>query len=191
MTVPQSEYFSELSRLLSKEVENLEVVVESMYACILRKGSIWIIGNGGSASTADHFEIDLSYVRLTSENFEIRAKSLCSNNAVLTAIANDIGFERVFSHQLMRQAQPGDVCVAISASGNSPNLIQAVKTCKEKSITSIAILGFDGGNLASQADITCLVQTKLGMYGQVEDIHLSICHFLAASLKEKIFGGSR
>ncbi len=185
------EYFKEVSRLLSNEVENLDVIVESLYNCILRKGSIWIIGNGGSASTADHLEVDLSYVRLTSEYFEIRAKSLCSNNAVLTAIANDIGFENVFSHQLMRQAQPGDVCIAISASGNSKNLIEAVNVCKEKSITSIAILGFDGGSLVSQADITCLIKTKLGMYGHVEDIHLSICHFLAASLKSKIFGGLR
>jgi D-sedoheptulose 7-phosphate isomerase len=185
----QNKYFEEVSRLLSNKIPNLDAVIESLHNCILSKGSIWIIGNGGSASTADHFEVDLSYVRMTSETLEIRAKSLCSNTAVLTAIGNDIGFENVFAHQLMRQALPGDVCVAISASGNSTNLIRAIEVCKGKSVTSIAILGFDGGKLKSEADITCLIETKPGMYGHVEDVHLSVCHFLAATLKNKMFGG--
>jgi D-sedoheptulose 7-phosphate isomerase len=188
--MPKNDYFNEVSKLLSHEIDNLELILETLYNCILEKRSIWIIGNGGSASTADHFEVDLSYVRMTSKPFEVRAKSLCSNIAVLSAIGNDIGFENIYAHQLMRQARPGDVCVAISASGNSPNLIRAIDVCKEKSIKSIALIGFDGGDLLSKADISCLVQTNLGMYGHVEDVHLSICHFLAANLKNRIFGES-
>lgn len=189
--MPQNEYFQEVANLLSDESEDLAVIVETLLNCILRRGSIWIIGNGGSASTADHLEVDLSYVRMNSEPVEIRAKSLCSNTAVLTAIGNDIGFENIYAHQLKRQALPGDVCVAISASGNSANLLQAVEVCKNKSITTIALLGFDGGKLITKTDMSVLIKTAPGMYGPVEDVHLSICHFLASTLKIRLFGGSK
>lgn len=185
------EYFHEVAKLLSDNSGDIEAIVETLHICILRQGSIWIIGNGGSASTADHFEVDLSYVRMNSEPLEIRAKSLCSNTAVLTAIGNDIGFENIYAHQLNRQALAGDVCVAISASGNSANLLQAVEVCKKKSITTIALLGFDGGKLITETDMSVLIKTAPGMYGPVEDVHLSICHFLAATLKLRLFGGSK
>ena len=185
----QNEYFDEVSKLLSNQVGNLDKIIETLFNCIESGASIWIIGNGGSASTANHFEVDLSYVRLENKSAEVRAKSLCSNNAVLTAIGNDIGFEKIFAHQLARQSRAGDVCIAISASGNSTNLVNAMEICKTKSVSTIAILGFDGGQLKSQADIVCVIESKLGLYGQVEDVHLSICHFIAAALKERIFGG--
>lgn len=157
-------------------------------ACIQKGGSIWIIGNGGSASTADHFEVDLSFVRLKNVNQEIRAKSLCSNSSLITAIGNDLGFEYVFSHQILRQAQAGDVCFAISASGNSTNLIQAFEVCEKKAVKKIALLGFDGGRLLSMSDVAVLIPTCDGMYGPVEDVHLSVCHYLASRLKRQIFG---
>ena len=157
-------------------------------ACIQKGGSIWIIGNGGSASTADHFEVDLSFVRLKNVNQEIRAKSLCSNSSLITAIGNDLGFEYVFSHQILRQAQAGDVCFAISASGNSTNLIQAFEVCEKKAVKKISLLGFDGGRLLSMSDIAVLIPTRDGMYGPVEDVHLSVCHYLASRLKRQIFG---
>ncbi len=181
-------YFTQVSRLLPSDHQALEHLVEQMLACLAKGNSIWIIGNGGSASTADHFEVDLSFVRNFENKQLIKATSLCSNSALITAIGNDIGFEHIFSHQLMRHASPGDLCVAISASGNSPNLVKAFEYCTETSITKLAILGFDGGALLKMSDSYLLIPTEEGLYGPVEDIHLSVCHLIAARVRAELFG---
>jgi D-sedoheptulose 7-phosphate isomerase len=182
-----NKYFSRVGDLLPIDHKTVTDIVEMLFSCIEKGNTIWIIGNGGSASTADHFEVDLSYVR----NFEdlqlIKATSLCSNASLITAIGNDIGFDRIFSHQLMRHAVPGDICLAISASGNSPNLVKAFEYCTENSITKLAILGFDGGKLLKMSDSHLLIPTENGFYGPVEDVHLSVCHYIAASIREKLF----
>lgn len=148
--------------------------------------AIWIVGNGGSASTAEHFETDLSFVRYGKDFPQIKATALTSNSALITAIANDIGFENIFSHQLIRKASKGDVCVLISASGNSQNLLRAVDVCKDLGVTTIGILGFDGGLLAKQVDRLVHVKSDLGRYGPVEDIHLAICHNLSALIFQEL-----
>jgi D-sedoheptulose 7-phosphate isomerase len=182
-----SPYFSGVGSLLPKDSARAEELVEELLSCIKRGHSIWIIGNGGSASTADHFEVDLSFVRNFEDKLIIKATSLCSNAALISAIGNDIGFENIFSHQLMRNAMPGDVCLAISASGNSPNLVKAFDYCTQESITKLAILGFDGGALLEMADSYLLITTENGLYGPVEDVHLSVCHFMAALIRDKLF----
>lgn len=182
-----SGYFSRVEALIPSRLDEIETIVDTLLECIHNEGTIWIIGNGGSASTADHFEVDLSYVRLTLKKITVKARSLCSNAALLTAIGNDIGYEKIYSHQLLRNAAPGDVCFAVSASGNSPNLIEAFKVCTEKSVKKIALLGFDGGELLDLADESVLVQSEIGLFGPVEDIHLSICHFIASVIKDRLF----
>lgn len=181
-------YFDEVSALLPTQLDALQQIIQQLIQAIENGSSIWIIGNGGSASTANHFEVDLSYVRLT-DSTTIKAKSLCSNTAVITAIGNDIGFENVFSHQILRQGIEGDICFAISASGNSPNLIKAFGAAKSKKMKNVALLGFDGGHLKTISDFAFVVESEIGKYGQVEDVHLALCHFLAASIKSRIFGG--
>jgi D-sedoheptulose 7-phosphate isomerase len=170
-------YFTFLQSLLGKEELTLSIKKASqiIFDCISNKNSIWILGNGGSASTAEHFETDLCFVRY-------EKKALTGNSALITAISNDIGFERVFSHQLERKASRGDLCVVISASGNSLNLINAVKVAKQMELKSIGLLGFDGGELASQVDFSIVVKTETGKYGPVEDIHLAICHAISQNL---------
>jgi D-sedoheptulose 7-phosphate isomerase len=182
-----SSYFHKVSRLLPQDDKAIESITTPLLDCLNSGNSVWIIGNGGSASTADHLEVDLSFVRNQNEKRTIRAHSLCSNNSVITAIGNDLGFEHVFSHQLMRFAKPGDACLAISASGNSPNLVKAFDYCTKNSITKLAILGFDGGTLLKMADSHLLIPTEKGLYGPVEDIHLSVCHLIAASIRAKLF----
>lgn len=98
----------------------------------------------------------------------------------MSEISNDIGYGSIFSIQLLRKAQSGDLCILISASGNSENLINAVQTAKDLGVYTIGILGFDGGQLSSLVDLSLLVKTKKGMHGPVEDIHLSICHEISA-----------
>jgi D-sedoheptulose 7-phosphate isomerase len=144
------------------------------------------LGNGGSASTAEHFETDLSFVRYNRKSLKINAAALTSNSALISAISNDIGFDKVFSHQLQRKASNGDVCIVISASGNSVNLINGVRVAKQMGLKSIGILGFDGGELASQVDFSILVKTEIGKYGPVEDAHLAICHAISRELLNRL-----
>lgn len=182
----RNEYFFNVETLLPNDLSEIDQIIEALITAITQKRNIWMIGNGGSASTADHFEVDLSFVRLTNNPITVKAKSLCSNSALITAIGNDIGFEKIFSHQLLRNASQGDLCFAISASGNSPNIIEAFKICDEKSVRKIALLGFDGGIVRKLADHSILVESEIGQFGPVEDTHLSICHYIASIIKDRI-----
>ena len=181
-------YFTFLSSLLDKDEIKLNIneATDVILDCISNENSIWIIGNGGSASTAEHFETDLSFVRHQINALKIRASALTSNSALITAIANDIGFENIFSHQLLRKAIKGDLCIVISASGKSSNLIKAVKIAKQIGLRTIGLLGFDGGELAKQVDFSIIVETEIGKYGPVEDVHLAICHAISENLLTKI-----
>lgn len=161
-------------------------VTDKIKTCIQRKNTIWIMGNGGSSSTADHFETDLSFVRLGRDIDFVSAQSLTSNSALVTAIANDIGFEEIFRHQLLRKSREGDLIFIISASGNSQNLINAVNYATENNLESLALLGFDGGKLLSLVDDYILVKSEIGCYGPVEDIHLALCHSIALELKKRL-----
>ena len=166
-------YFTFLYSLLNEDELNLNVekATETILECILNKNSIWIFGNGGSASTAEHFETDLSFVRHDSKNLKIKASALTGNSALITAIANDIGFKNVFSHQLQRKANKGDLCI---------------KVAKQIGLKSIGLLGFDGGELSRQVDFSITVKTEIGKYGPVEDVHLAICHAISENLLAKI-----
>ncbi len=181
-------YFTILDSLLREEELTLNVkkAAQIIFDCISNKNSIWILGNGGSASTAEHFETDLSFVRYDKKTLKINASALTSNSSLITAISNDIGFEKIFSHQLQRKASKGDLCIVISASGNSLNLINGVKVAKQMGLKSIGILGFDGGELASQVDFSIVVKTEIGKYGPVEDAHLAICHAISRELLNRL-----
>ena len=177
-------YFTILESLLREEELTLNVkkATQIIFDCISNKNSIWILGNGGSASTAEHFETDLCFIRYDKKPLRINASALTSNSSLITAISNDIGFEKIFSHQLQRKASKGDLCIVISASGNSLNLINGVKVAKRMGLTSIGLLGFDGGELAGQVDFSIIVKTEIGKYGPVEDAHLAICHAISQEL---------
>ena len=181
-------YFTFLGSLLSEDEFrfNINEAADIILNCISSENSIWIFGNGGSASTAEHLETDLSFVRHEIKPLKIRASALTGNSALITAIANDIGFENIFSHQLLRKAIKDDLCIVISASGKSLNLINAVKIAKQIGLRTIGLLGFDGGELAKQVDFSIIVETEIGKYGPVEDVHLAICHAISENLLTKI-----
>jgi D-sedoheptulose 7-phosphate isomerase len=175
--------------MVSVESKSLEIS-SLIVNCIFDNKNIWIMGNGGSASTADHFATDLSFIKSKEIKHRIGAISLCSNTALLTAIANDIGFENVFAHQLARLANKGDICIFISASGNSQNLLTAFDFASKMDLTCIALLGFDGGALAKLVDYAVIIETPIGEYGPVEDVHLSICHQVSALVKNRLLQSS-
>lgn len=143
--------------------------------------SVFFIGNGGSAATASHFANDLAYG--TNEYHKpFRALSLTDNVPVLTAIGNDNGYEEVFVRQLKVLGRPGDVLVAISASGNSPNLLRAMEHAKSVGIKAVALTAFDGGKMKHVADDGIHVPTGLKEYGPAEDAHMVLDHLVGAYL---------
>ncbi len=182
----QVPYFQYLSSLQSIPEYDLILMAKQITDSISKQNSIWIIGNGGSASTAEHFETDLSFIRKSMPFPKLKVSALTSNSALITAIANDIGFENIFSHQLFRRAEPGDLCILISASGNSENLIRAVEACEEIGVKTLGLLGFDGGRLIDLVNTSILVKTDLGRYGPVEDVHLAICHEISSRVADNL-----
>jgi len=140
--------------------------------------SIFFIGNGGSAATASHFANDIAIGTRTYEK-PFRVISLCDNQAVITAIANDDGYEKIFSQQLEVLLKKHDVVVAISASGNSPNLIDAIETAKKMSAISVGISAFDGGKMKEMVDVSLHVPTEKSEYGPAEDAHMVLDHLIS------------
>ena len=144
-----------------------------------RGAHIFFIGNGGSAATASHFANDISIgTRVSHTDKPFKAMSLTDNMAVITAVGNDDGYEHIFTKQLQNFAKTGDVLVAISASGNSPNIIHTVEYAKTKGLKVIGLTGFDGGKLRELSDIRIHVQTRKGEYGPVEDVHMFVDHLI-------------
>ena len=179
-----NKYFSNgrniLASISSSEVAGL---VDAIQAVRLSKNTVYIAGNGGSASTASHFATDIGIGSIRRNN-PVRAVSLCENSAVITALSNDVSFEFAFADQLLLLAQPGDLLVVISASGNSQNLINAVDVANKSGVTSYSITGFDGGKLKKITNSRNVhVQSNLGEYGLVEDAHLAICHVITECIR--------
>jgi len=150
-----------------------------------RGGRVFAIGNGGSASMCDHLMCDhLKGVR-TDTNRRPNVCSLASNNAMITAIGNDISFEQIFVYQLESMAKPGDCVFAISSSGNSPNIVAALEWAKREKVSSISLTGFQGGKARDISDVNIYVPVE--NYGISEDLHQSLMHILAQYLRmEKI-----
>jgi D-sedoheptulose 7-phosphate isomerase len=167
-----------LEKISTKEVADF---IDALIAASVRGSTIYFIGNGGSASTASHFVNDLSIGTKTINN-HFRAISLCDNQAVITAIANDYGYEYIFSKQLDVLLKKEDLVVAISASGNSTNLMHAIDSAKQKGAITIGLTAFDGGKLSQEADITVHVPTKKGEYGPSEDAHMVLDHLVSSYL---------
>jgi D-sedoheptulose 7-phosphate isomerase len=179
-------YLSSLQRainLLSKsDVAN---VVEEIMNAYQRDSQIFIIGNGGSASTASHFACDLCKGTLQQIHNEkekrFRAISLSDNVALISALANDLSFDEIFIQQLRNLVKKEDLVIAISCSGNSPNIIKAVEYAKQFGAKTIGFLGFkDGGKLAGIVDQAIIVQSD--NYGQIEDVHLVLEHLISSSI---------
>lgn len=149
------------------------------------KGNIYLCGNGGSATTASHFQTDLNSAFASSYQM-MPAICLTDNIAALTAVANDISYDDVFSHQLRCRLAGEDVLVAVSASGNSANVVKAAEFAKEKGCVVVALVGFDGGRLKIISDRTFHVLASNMQV--VEDLHLLFCHLVSTLIRENVEG---
>ena len=175
-------YLSYLSELVLKlDHDEIAKVINLLLDARQTGNKIFFIGNGGSAATASHFANDLAIGTRTNSN-PFRVMSLTDNNAAITAIANDYGYENVFVKQLEALYSKGDLLVAISASGNSNNLLKAVKFVQERDGLTIGLTGFDGGELKIIVDYVIHVPTGKGEYGPVEDIHMIFDHIIGTYL---------
>jgi D-sedoheptulose 7-phosphate isomerase len=147
---------------------------------------VFTLGNGGSASTASHMAADLAQTTIAPNMRRFRITSVNENMSILTAVANDIGYAHVFSKQLSNVICAGDVLIAVSASGNSPNVLEAMRYSQRESAEVVALLGFDGGEAASLADNAIVVPSS--DYGIVEDLHLAINHMIVEHFKTHLAG---
>lgn len=180
-----ADYLRNYEQLLRRvDLDAIERVVQHLRVARDLEATIFVAGNGGSAATASHWVNDLGKATKNSGRRAIRTMSLSDNIPWLTALANDEGYERVFSGQLENFARKGDVLVVISASGNSPNLVRAVEMARESGVTTVGLLGFDGGVLKDAVDDCIWLPTEKGMYGLVEDSHTMLCHILTTCLME-------
>lgn len=181
------EYFNHVSELLSSlDTKAIAWFFDELQNARKKQNTIFFIGNGGSASTASHMANDLSLgLREDSRELPFKAMALTDNTAVLTACANDCGYDTIFVKQLKIHYRPGDKLVAISASGNSPNIVIAVKWVKQQGGRVVGITGFDGGKLKELSDILIHVNTPKGEYGPVEDIHMILSHMLYTWIWQK------
>ncbi len=152
--------------------------------CYRQGNTVFILGNGGSAATASHFACDLAKGTQVAGLPAFRVVSLSDNVPLLTAWANDTSYERVFGEQLATLVRPDDVLVAISASGNSPNVLGAAKVARQSGAITIALTGKNGGKLSRLADLTIRVPAQ--QIEQVEDAHLIIAHSLCVVLRQQL-----
>jgi D-sedoheptulose 7-phosphate isomerase len=168
-----------ITRIDANAVSN---IVKCFYSARERGATIFFAGNGGSAATASHFAQDLGEVGRKSGGHHFRSLSLTDNASFITAVGNDYGYDKIFTKQMQNLFQKGDILVAISASGNSSNILAAVELAKKLGGITIGLVGFDGGSLAKICDHVVHVVSGKGEYGPVEDMHMMIGHMIASCL---------
>ena len=183
-------YIDEYLALEKKTLEALDrtqirAVLDRVMEAYQAEGTIYVFGNGGSASTASHMANDFN--KGISEYVDKKFRMVCLNDnvATLMSIANDISYEEVFRFQLRNKLRPGDLVIGISGSGNSPNVVNAVEYAKSQGIPTVGFTGFDGGRLKELAD--CGFHVPLRNMQVVEDLHLVINHLLM-NVVDRILG---
>ncbi|MBI2323104.1 MAG: SIS domain-containing protein [Chloroflexi bacterium] len=142
---------------------------------------VYVIGNGGSAATASHLVADLTKTARLPNGPALRCFALADNTPLLTALANDTAYERVFAEQVAALVEPGDVVIAISGSGSSANIVAGLRAAADRGAHTIGLLGFDGGAARHLVDV--LIHVPCNHYGLVEDAHMAIGHALTAALR--------
>jgi D-sedoheptulose 7-phosphate isomerase len=176
-------YADRLSNVLAQaDWSSVATLASEIDTCWKNKNQVFLCGNGGSAGNAIHLANDFLYGVAKKHGGGIRVNALSANPAVLTCLANDIGYDRIFSEQLAVLGARGDILIALSGSGNSPNIVQAIVTAKEMGIKSYAILGYDGGRCKQLADTS--IHFPIADMQIAEDMQLIVGHMLMQWLYE-------
>jgi phosphoheptose isomerase len=176
---------AELRRVVARRsARHIEDAAGALVECIRRGNKVLTLGNGGSAADAQHFAAEL-VGRFTRGRIPLPAIALTTDTSVLTAIGNDYGFAEVFARQVLALARDGDVVVAISTSGRSPNVVTAAQAARVVGATTIALTGGDGGELVNAADIAIVVPSS--STGQIQEVHSAVVHLLCELVELSVF----
>jgi D-sedoheptulose 7-phosphate isomerase len=177
-------YLGYLASLFSRvDLDAVSRFADLLEEARLAGNGIFFMGNGGSAATSSHFANDLGKGARVEGKVPFRAISLADNVSLITALANDEGYERVFVAQLESLLREGDVAVGISASGNSPNIVRALEYANARGARTVAVTGFDGGRMRAVAGLSVHLETPKGEYGPVEDFHMILDHLVTSYLR--------
>lgn len=178
-------YRKRVDEILNKvDVDSLVKIIEVMISAFKNGNTVYVCGNGGSAATATHMQADFSFFTRYFTKFRPKVRALTDNVAMMTAVGNDTSFHDVFVEQMKGHFEKGDVIICISASGNSENLIRAVKYANNNGGTSIGFVGFEGGKLLDTATISLFTPNPKGDYGPIEDVHMIFNHLIVNYLSK-------
>ena len=179
-------YLKQVAALLDELPDQCDRLVETLYRGFEQGRTVFLAGNGGSAANASHFGQDLAKGTLASmaATRRFRVIPLTDNIGYITALANDEGYDSVFEQQLRNLATAGDLLVAISGSGNSPNVLRAVEYARSIGMTTIGVTGFDGGKLRAMADVR--VHIPIEDMGMTEALHAVVFHAAMCFLRERL-----
>jgi D-sedoheptulose 7-phosphate isomerase len=172
-----------LQDTINHHLPNIEKIAQVFINCLKKGNKILLFGNGGSASDAEHIAAEL-IGRFEKNRRALAALSLTTNTSNITAIANDFGFENVFSKQIEGLAKKGDVAVGISTSGNSRNIIKGILTAKHMGLTTVCLTGGKGGQLAKISDVSLIINSSRTC--RIQELHITISHIIC-SLVENAF----
>lgn len=159
----------------SKMITDIQKVCDTITACICNGGTVYLAGNGGSASDAQHIAAEL-VGRFYKERKGLSAEALSTNTSILTAIGNDYGYDAIFARQIEARGKKGDVFIGFSTSGNSPNIIKAIEECKKTGIIVIGMTGVSGGSMNELCDICLKMPSK--DTPRIQESHIMIGHIL-------------
>jgi D-sedoheptulose 7-phosphate isomerase len=167
------------------QLADFEAAANVLVARYKAGGRLYIAGNGGSAADAQHLAAEF-VSKLARDRAPLPAEAMTTDSSILTAIGNDYGFEQLFARQLLGKAQKNDVFLAITTSGTSPNIIQALKAARENGIATIAFLGGDGGVAKDLADHSLIVPSR--DTARIQEMHIVLAHSLCQCVEQELFG---
>lgn len=182
-------YLEELKKCIDEvPIHKVAKITNIIYNAYKNKKQVFIMGNGGSAATSSHFACDLGKGTATEKKNRFRVISLNDNTPLMTALANDLGYEMIFKEQLMNLLEEGDVVIVLTCSGNSENILKAVEYAKKCNAISVGLIGSGGGKLKNLVDEEITFSTR--HYGLVEDLHLIISHITAYYFIDRVKNGN-
>ncbi len=177
----------ELKQSLLDQAATIAAMAKAVAEALGRGGSLLAFGNGGSAADAQHIAAELSG-RFERERPPMSAEALTVNSSAITAIGNDYGFEEIFARQLEGRARPGDIALGISTSGNSPNVLRALRLAKTKGLRSLGMTGIGGGKMASEGVCDHLLMVPSSNTARIQECHILVGHLLCGWLEKELHG---
>ncbi len=166
-----------------KNIDSIANAAKLIINCVRQGGKVIVFGNGGSAADSQHMAAEL-VVRFEKERKTIPCIALTTDTSILTAMANDYSFDEVFSRQIEAFANPGDIVIAVSTSGNSENVVKALMEAKNRNVKIISLTGRDGGKLPSLSDVMILVKAE--NTARIQEVHGTVIHALCKIVEDSI-----